>query len=326
MMQSGWRPRTSSALIALLLLLGTAAASDPVDTAHVRRDQEHRRLDFFGDLWDFLFGSGGDDSGGAATDDVLTDDAAGDDDLFTYNRTGDDFFTSDDTVNRTGDDFFNDDAVNRTGDDFFEGVVFPNATDDFFGLGGDDGVHFWNFYDDYGSFNGIMGASLNTVLTQLGLSNRLNQSLVENTTCTTTGPDCAYNDYGSVGTWVCRSLFNPLDGSLVQWNACVNAEDVALVTDSCGCCGGACPAACACACEVETHTGYLAGNSTAGVWVQSNRSGFFFDVINWLLPDSLDFNLTEDGKSTVCVPVAVAASLVALPGDETTCLATCPAA
>jgi hypothetical protein len=45
---------------------------------------------------------------------------------------------------------------------------------------------------------------------------------------------------GESGVFVCRDLFHPLDGSVIEKALCIDSEN-AWATDGCGCCGDDCP-------------------------------------------------------------------------------------
>lgn len=53
-------------------------------------------------------------------------------------------------------------------------------------------------------------------------------------------PRCAYNSFGDEGTFVCRTLYQPVTGEAQIQTVCCN-PDRALDSDKCGCCGGSCP-------------------------------------------------------------------------------------
>lgn len=68
-------------------------------------------------------------------------------------------------------------------------------------------------------------------------------------------PSCSWNLRGEPGTWVCRSLYNPVTGERESRNACVHPEFSFSAIDTCGACvsdeSSATPstiAICTCAC------------------------------------------------------------------------------
>jgi len=48
-------------------------------------------------------------------------------------------------------------------------------------------------------------------------------------------PACALRN-GEAGTWLCRTIAEPLTGDSESWSTCANATR-ALPVDECGCCG-----------------------------------------------------------------------------------------
>ena len=98
------------------------------------------------------------------------------------------------------------------------------------------------------------------------------------------------------GTWVCRTVYNPVTGEAKTNSACID-DKVALITDQCGCCEpDGCPAPCTCTCK-EGH----------GVLVDFKKES----------PDG-----EEVASFTKCVPPEVAISVVAM-DDHATCHTTC---
>lgn len=78
-----------------------------------------------------------------------------------------------------------------------------------------------------------------------------------NLTCTDVAgePDCALpfprrGGEDVLGTWVCRTLYNPITGAGSSFSACINTTR-ALETDTCGCCDGTCPDPCGCTCDLD---------------------------------------------------------------------------
>jgi hypothetical protein len=63
-------------------------------------------------------------------------------------------------------------------------------------------------------------------------------------------PECIVNSQGDTGRWTCRTLFHPVSGTPKSFSICGDARQT-LGTDQCGCCGGACPAACTCPCNLR---------------------------------------------------------------------------
>jgi hypothetical protein len=217
----------------------------------------------------------------------------------------------DNSTTYTGDNssgwYFND-----TGNYYYNdtGVFFIPSFEDHCGGIGDDCEY---PYDDYGGFSGIKGATMNYLLQDLGLPPS-NESLVELTCAPTQSPMCAFDSYGNVGAWVCRTMFSPLSGAPVQWNACVDPGKKGLTTDMCGCCGGFCPAPCPCPCDLVDGTG-------SGTLVLASGTDFF-NVYTWLPLDiQASWNITE---SAVCVPNEIAISLEARPTNGISCITECP--
>ena len=52
----------------------------------------------------------------------------------------------------------------------------------------------------------------------------------------TVEPETCARRNGQEGSFVCRSLFHPLDGSIVERTLCLETGEEAWVTDTCGCC------------------------------------------------------------------------------------------
>jgi hypothetical protein len=75
-------------------------------------------------------------------------------------------------------------------------------------------------------------------------------------------PNCALRN-GELGTWLCRTIFEPLTGESDSWSTCGNATR-ALPLDECGCCDGVCPVECTVGCPLE-------GVDDAGVLVTMAR-------------------------------------------------------
>jgi hypothetical protein len=75
-------------------------------------------------------------------------------------------------------------------------------------------------------------------------------------------PTCALRN-GELGTWLCRTIFEPLTGESDSWSTCGNATR-ALPLDECGCCDGVCPVECTFGCPLE-------GVADAGVLVTMAR-------------------------------------------------------
>jgi hypothetical protein len=63
-------------------------------------------------------------------------------------------------------------------------------------------------------------------------------------------PECVANSQGDTGRWTCRTLFHPVSGTPKSFSICGDTRRT-LGTDQCGCCGGACPAACTCPCNLR---------------------------------------------------------------------------
>jgi hypothetical protein len=170
-------------------------------------------------------------------------------------------------------------------------------------------------YDDTSGFNGIKGGSMDSLLEDMGFSGLVNQSLVDSTCPLSSGdvtqPLCAFNTRRDVGAWTCRTLFSPLSGAPVQWNACVDPGKNGLVTDTCGCCGGVCPVACSFACDLVDGSG-----TGALIYVKGNM---LYNLRRWLPFDlQVEMNVTE---TTACVPAEIAVSLDALLTNDVFCLA-----
>jgi len=114
-----------------------------------------------------------------------------------------------------------------------------------------------------------------------------------NTTCpessTTAEPDC-FARRGEVGSWVCRTLYNPFTGEAKEFNDCIT-ETRGLETDTCGCCGGVCPPTCPCECEMR--------NGETGVLVTGS-----------------------EGERSICVPAERAVSMIV--ADRFSCVEECP--
>lgn len=64
-------------------------------------------------------------------------------------------------------------------------------------------------------------------------------------------PECAYNINGDAGVWICRTLYNPLDGSKQESTACAVPKFTLKNNDVCGSCNGMYPQQCPCACSVN---------------------------------------------------------------------------
>jgi hypothetical protein len=177
---------------------------------------------------------------------------------------------------------------------------------------------------------GLDRIALDEFLEDLGLPNFFEQSIVNvscsnttavssstnNATATNTTatppPPCAYNQEGDVGVWACRGLYNPINGTKMEWNACVNPNGgKGLVTDTCGCCNSTCPIPCPCECTLD--------DGSAGVLVNTPGSAGFISVLNWFLPDELDFDTDE--MITKCIAIAKANTMLARPGENSTCVA-----
>jgi hypothetical protein len=115
-------------------------------------------------------------------------------------------------------------------------------------------------------------------------------------------PDCALRN-GELGTWLCRTIFEPLTGESDSWSTCGNATR-ALPLDECGCCEGACPVECTCGCPLE-------GVADAGVLVTKTRP-------------SSSGEETENENEGKCLAPEKAISLIAKPGDRFQCVTECP--
>ena len=125
-----------------------------------------------------------------------------------------------------------------------------------------------------------------------------------------------HNNSSSIptGTWVCRTMYDPLTGEADTFSACVNATSEALPTDSCGCCDGTCPTVCTCSCDLPD------GSGNQGVL------GILKAMPMMMMGPHWDGNRTEDfGNFTappeICVPSEVAVSMVAM--EELTCVTEC---
>jgi hypothetical protein len=213
--------------------------------------------------------------------------------------------------------------------DFMNSSTFQYSYDGYYGNITDDdpwegyGENWTDFgfnetdfeFPGFGSFNPTRGSGLGHYLEELGLFTAINTSLVD-LSCNVATPTCAHNARGDAGLWVCRSLYHPLDGTKIQWNACVNPAEKELKTDTCGCCSGKCEVACTCRCNLAN------GANGTGTWVSTVDFLDTLAVFDWLTPTQQeDMSLT---KATVCVPEAVATSLVARPGNGITCVTQCP--
>jgi hypothetical protein len=183
-------------------------------------------------------------------------------------------------------------------------------TDDYWNCGGtgDDCDY---PYDDYESLHGIQGRTIDNLLIDLGFHGVVNQWLVElNCPVSDTSvapPACAFNWGGDLGAWACRTMYNLLDGSQIQWNACVDPQKKGWNTDICGCCEGSCPAPCSCDCEVDDGYGVVTGVGS----------------LLYYIP----YDDPEEGPPVgfnVCIAKDIATSLVAEPGSVYTCAADCP--
>jgi hypothetical protein len=109
-------------------------------------------------------------------------------------------------------------------------------------------------------------------------------------------PACALRN-GELGTWLCRTVSEPLTGESDSWSTCGNATR-ALPLDECGCCEGACPVQCTCGCPLE-------GVADAGVLV-TKTSG------------------PSGEESETCLAPEKAVSLIAKPGGRFQCVTECP--
>jgi hypothetical protein len=169
-------------------------------------------------------------------------------------------------------------------------------------------------YDDYHGFNGIKGMTIETLLQEMGVPPGVNASLVElNCPVSNAGePPCAFDWNGDIGSWVCRTMYHPVTGAPIEWNACVDPGKKGLSTDTCSCCGGSCPKMCPCTCE-------LVNGSGAGSLVRV-RERDFFRFSTWLSSEEYQWYQVE---ATLCLPAEIAISLISRPGGETTCLSDC---
>jgi hypothetical protein len=186
-----------------------------------------------------------------------------------------------------------------------------DGSNDFCGGPGDDCAY---AYNDYHGFNGIKGVTIETLLQDMGVVPSVNASLVE-LNCPVSNadePPCAFDWNGDIGSWVCRTMYHPVTGEPIEWNACVDPGKKGLSTDTCGCCGGSCPEVCPCSCE-------LVNGSGAGSLVRVRESDFF-SFSTWASSD--EYNWFQ-GEATLCLHTEIAVSLVSRPGGETTCLSDC---
>jgi hypothetical protein len=108
-------------------------------------------------------------------------------------------------------------------------------------------------------------------------------------------PDCALRN-GELGTWLCRTIFEPLTGESESWSTCGNATR-ALPLDECGCCDEECPVECTCGCPLE-------GVADAGVLVTKARP--------------------SGEENEKCLAPEKAISLIAKPGGRFQCVTECP--
>jgi len=65
------------------------------------------------------------------------------------------------------------------------------------------------------------------------------QPLLADINCSEPADECQTKGVDD-GVFVCRSLFHPLDGSVVEASLCIPTEKT-WATDQCGCCGSGCP-------------------------------------------------------------------------------------
>ena len=101
------------------------------------------------------------------------------------------------------------------------------------------------------------------------------------------------------GTWVCRTLYNPITGNAQNHSVCIDHEDGALALDQCGCCEpNGCPAPCECTC-----------NDGEGVLVKFEKKGGPYGDDSIVL--------------TKCIPPEVAVSKIASKNDRATCDNSC---
>ena len=101
------------------------------------------------------------------------------------------------------------------------------------------------------------------------------------------------------GTWVCRTLYNPITGSSRNHSVCIDHEDGALASDHCGCCEPeGCPAPCECTCD-----------DGEGVLVKFEKKGGPYGDDSIVL--------------TKCIPPEVAVSKIASKNDRAMCDNSC---
>jgi hypothetical protein len=66
-------------------------------------------------------------------------------------------------------------------------------------------------------------------------------------------PDCAFRN-GELGTWLCRTMFDPFTGESDSYSTCGNATR-ALLLDDCLCCEGASSVECESVCPLDGVAG-----------------------------------------------------------------------
>jgi hypothetical protein len=137
-----------------------------------------------------------------------------------------------------------------------------------------------NFRGPKGGFGGLCGGIDESDLVDLAcLDNSANE------------PNCALRN-GELGTWLCRTIFEPLTGESDSWSTCGNATR-ALPLDECGCCDGVCPVECTVGCPLE-------GVDDAGVLVTTARpSGETTEKC--LAPDKANSLIAKAGGRFQCV-------------------------
>ena len=121
-----------------------------------------------------------------------------------------------------------------------------------------------------------------------------------------------------IGTWVCRTLYDPLTGDPEVFSACVNAASEALPTDACGCCDGTCPAVCTCRCDLPDGSGNPGVLGTLKMMPMMMMEPPHWDDTNGTAVDAGHWNATAP---EICVPSEVAVSMVAM--EQLTCVTEC---
>ena len=104
------------------------------------------------------------------------------------------------------------------------------------------------------------------------------------------------------GTWVCRTMYNPITGEVQKHHSVCVDDRHALITDKCGCCDPeGCPKPCSCSCGEDGH-------------------GVLVDITPPKNDDEMD--KSEGTTFTKCVPSELAISAIAMT-DRVQCHASC---